>query len=96
MMSSALNGFEKPLVKPDAFRYPDSVDVTRLLELIAGSGLSDDDYALVAESIRVLVLRAEAGTELAEVILAHECYLPDAAMTAVGRFYLPADAAAVA
>lgn len=82
------------MVKLDAFRYADSVDVTGLLELIAGSGLTDDDYARVAEAVRVLALRADAGCELAETVLEHESYLPDSVLSAIGRFYLPADAVA--
>lgn len=58
-----------------------------LFEALAKSGLSDQDYAGAVELIRSLSARSDAGLNLAEVVLANECYQPSTVLAAVGRFY---------
>lgn len=64
------------------------MDLPGLLDALARSGLDDGEYASAVAAVRALAARADAGAELATVILANECYQPEAVLSACGRFYL--------
>lgn len=66
------------------------MQVADLLAVLATSGLSDDDYARVATTVRSLAAQATAGRALAESVLENESYQPASVMRFVGPVYTSA------